>query len=234
MEGYEEKFVAIRAWAESDRPREKLLNQGKSNLSDSELLAILIGTGTRNESAVDLAKKLMQKCDHDLAQLARMSLDELQLIKGIGHAKAITIFAALELGRRRKEVRQDAMPAIKNSADVYQLLQSIYYDLQHEEFWVVYLNRGNRVMSIKNISKGGIAGTVADVRLIMKYALDQLASGIILSHNHPSGATNPSREDEVLTRRVQEACRFLDISLLDHMIVCNEQYFSFSDASKLG
>lgn len=234
MEGYEEKFVGIRAWSESDRPREKLLNQGKANLSDSELLAILIGTGTRNESAVDLAKKLMQKCDDDLAQLARMSLDELQVIKGIGKAKAITILAALELGRRRKQVRQDAMPAIQNSSDVYNLLQSIYYDLPHEEFWVVYLNRSNRVMSIKNISKGGIAGTVADVRLIMKYALDQLASGIILSHNHPSGAINPSREDEVLTRRVQEACRFLDISLLDHMIVCNEQYFSFSDASKLG
>jgi DNA repair protein RadC len=234
VEGYEEKFVGIRAWSESDRPREKLLNQGKANLSDSELLAILIGTGTRNESAVDLAKKLMQKCDDDLAQLARMSLDELQVIKGIGKAKAITILAALELGRRRKQVRQDAMPAIQNSSDVYNLLQSIYYDLPHEEFWVVYLNRSNRVMSIKNISKGGIAGTVADVRLIMKYALDQLASGIILSHNHPSGAINPSREDEVLTRRVQEACRFLDISLLDHMIVCNEQYFSFSDASKLG
>jgi DNA repair protein RadC len=219
----------IKSWAEDDRPREKLLLKGTSSLSDAELLAILIGSGTKNSTAVDLAKQILAKAGNSLNELAKQSNQDLQKTKGIGEARAITIVAALELGRRRKEADIDEKPLITSSNDARDIMHPILADLPHEEFWVLLLNRANRVIDKIRISQGGISGTVIDNRIILKRAIDKLASGMIVSHNHPSGNPKPSGADIEITRKLKESGKIMDISLLDHVIICDNSYFSFAD-----
>ncbi|MBC8083025.1 MAG: DNA repair protein RadC [Hymenobacter sp.] len=223
----------IKSWAEEDRPREKLMQKGRAALSDAELMAILLGSGTARLSAVDVAKLILKAADNDLNALARLSLKELMRHKGIGEAKAITIVAALELGRRRKEADAPARTIITNSTDIYHLIRPNLQDLPHEEFWVILLNRANVVMRKTSISRGGVAGTVADPKLIFKEALEQLASAVILVHNHPSGNRNPSAADIALTRKLKEAGHFLDLPVLDHLIYTDAGYYSFADEGML-
>ena len=223
----------IKSWAEEDRPREKLMQKGRAALSDAELLAILLGSGTAKLSAVDVAKLVLSAANNDLNTLARFSLKELMRQKGIGEAKAITIVAALELGRRRKEADAPARTTITCSRDIYRTVQPHLQDLPHEEFWVVLLNRANVVMRTVSISRGGVAGTVADPKLIFKEALEQLASSVILVHNHPSGNKNPSAADIALTRKLKDAGQFLDLPILDHLIYTDAGYYSFADEGML-
>ncbi|HLK98323.1 MAG TPA: DNA repair protein RadC [Hymenobacter sp.] len=223
----------IKRWAEEDRPREKLMQKGRAALSDAELMAILLGSGTAKLSAVDVAKLVLSAADNDLNTLARFSLKELMRQKGIGEAKAITIVAALELGRRRKESDAPARTTITCSRDIYQLIRPNLQDLPHEEFWVILLNRANVVMRKTSISRGGVAGTVADPKLIFKEALEQLASSIIVVHNHPSGNRSPSAADIALTRKLKEAGQFLDLPVLDHLIYTDAGYYSFADENML-
>ena len=223
----------IKSWAEDDRPREKLLAKGRAALSDTELLAILIGSGTPKLSAVDVGKLMLQGVGHDLNQLARESVKQLCRHPGIGEAKAITVVAALELGRRRKEADAAARTTITCSRDIYNLIRPDLMDLPHEEFWVILLNRANVVMRKTAISRGGVAGTVADPKMIFKEALEQLASSIILVHNHPSGNRNPSAADIQLTKKLKEAGNFLDLPILDHLIFAESGYYSFADEGML-
>ncbi|AYA37318.1 JAB domain-containing protein [Hymenobacter oligotrophus] len=220
---------SIKSWAEEDRPREKLLLKGRAALSDAELMAILLGSGTAKLSAVDVAKLVLAATGNDLNQLARLSVKELMRHKGIGEAKAITIVAALELGRRRKETAAAERTTITCSTDIYNLVRPALQDLPHEEFWVILLNRANVVMRQEKISSGGVAGTVADPKMIFKHALEQLASSIILVHNHPSGNRQPSAADIALTKKLKEAGKFLDLPVLDHLIYTDRGYYSFAD-----
>ena len=224
---------AIKEWAEADRPREKLMIQGRSALTDAELIAILIGSGTQSLSALDVAKNILKEIRNDLNVLAKYSVKELKQFKGIGEAKAISIVAAIELGRRRKAAELLKKPKITSSSIAYQLLKPHLWDLLHEEFWVMYLNRANQLISMKQVSSGGVSGTVADVRIIFKNALDQLASGIILAHNHPSGNNKPSQADINLTKKMVEAGRLIEIPVLDHIIFAEDTYFSFADEAIL-
>jgi len=224
---------SIKTWAEADRPREKLLTHGRSVLSDAELIAILIGSGTQSLSAIDVGKNILSGVNNDLNHLAKFSVKELMRFKGIGQAKAISIIAALELGRRRKETAVQQKPKINSSQDAYDLLKSVMLDLQHEEFWVIMMNRANRVIRMKRISSGGISGTVADVKIIFKEAIDQMASALILAHNHPSGNRNPSNEDVRLTKKMKESGQILDIPVLDHIIFAEDKYYSFADEAML-
>jgi DNA repair protein RadC len=233
MEKETPQFLNIKEWAAEDRPREKLLLKGKSALSDAELIAILLGTGTTTQSAVDLAKSVLQNAGNNLHDLARLSIKDLIKVKGIGEAKAITIIAALELGRRRRELEADEKPKIGSSKDAYDVLKSTMLDLPHEEFWVLLLNRANRVVKKNQISQGGVAGTVADPKIIFKMALEELASGIILAHNHPSGNLNASQADIDLTKKLKEAGKLLEIQVLDHLIIAGQKYFSFADEGLL-
>ncbi len=219
----------ILSWAEEDRPREKLMLKGKAALSDAELIAILIASGTRELSAVDVAKIVMQRSNNNLNELAKMSLKDLQKIKGIGEAKAISIIAAMELGRRRKESEEVKKTKITSSKDCYDAMRPHLLDLPYEEFWVLLLNRANQVIKPFKISSGGVAGTVADPKLIFKAAIDELASAIILIHNHPSGNKQPSQADKDLTKKLKEAGRLLDLPILDHLIFTDNDYFSFAD-----
>ena len=219
----------IKSWSPDDRPREKLILKGKSALSDAELIAILLGSGTSSVSAVDLAKKVLQPAGNNLHDLARQTVKDLMKIKGIGEAKALTIVAALELGRRRKELEGNEKPKISGSRDAYDLIKADLLDIAHEEFWILLLNRANRVIKKAQISQGGVAGTVADPKIIFKLALDDLASGIILAHNHPSGNLTASQADIDLTKKLKEAGKLLDIQVLDHVIVAGQKYFSFAD-----
>ncbi len=219
----------IKSWSPEDRPREKLLLKGTSALSDAELVAILIGSGTPKLSAVELSKKILLQGNNNLNELARLSVKELMKIKGIGEAKAITIVAALELGRRRKEKDPGEKPKITSSKDAYDLLKGDMMDLPNEEFWVLLLNRANRVTKKKRVSEGGVSGTVADPKIIYKMALEELASGIIVAHNHPSGNLQASQSDLDLTKKLKEAGKFLEIQLLDHIIIANQKYLSFAD-----
>lgn len=223
------KPLNIREWSPEDRPREKLLLKGNSALSEAELVAILIGSGTAKTSAVELAKKVLLLSNHNLNELARLGVKDLMKIKGIGEAKAITIVAALELGRRRKAQDLDEKPKISSSKDAFDLIQGHLMDLPHEEFWVLLLNRMHQVVKKKRISEGGVSGTVADPKIIYKLALEDLASGVIVAHNHPSGNLKPSQSDIDLTRKLKEAGRFLEVQLLDHLIIANRNYFSFAD-----
>jgi DNA repair protein RadC len=229
MEKEKSEFLNIKSWAPEDRPREKLILKGKSALSDAELIAILLGTGTASLSAVDVAKNVMQAVGNDLNELARLTVKDLVKIKGIGQAKAITIVSALELGRRRKETASEEKPRITSSNDIYDLLKPDLLDLPHEEFWVVLLNRANRVIRKYQVSSGGVAGTVADPKIIFKVALEELASGLILAHNHPSGNLNASQADIDLTRKMKEAGKMLEIQVLDHVIIAGRGYMSFAD-----
>lgn len=221
--------TTIKSWAEGDRPREKLLQHGRHTLSDAELVAILIRTGTKNASAVDLAREILHRSGNDLNTLARLNPRELARIKGMGMVKAVTLVAALEIGRRRREAEALKKEKITESKDVVDLLQPHLSDLNHEEFWLLLLNRANHIIHKTAISKGGISGTVVDPRLIFKTAIEHGASGIILSHNHPSGNTKPSEADIQLTKKLRDAGKNLDIDILDHIIIAGNSFFSFAD-----
>ena len=226
-------FINIKEWSPEDRPREKLLLKGKSALSDAELIAILLGTGTTTQSAVDLAKKILQNASNSLNDLARLSVKDLMKIKGIGEAKAVSVVAALELGRRRKEMDEEEKPKIVSSIDAFHILKPQLLDLTHEEFWILLLNRANRVIKKHQISAGGVTGTVADPKIIFKIALEELACGLVLAHNHPSGNLNASQADIDLTKKLKEAGKLLEIQVLDHLIIANQKYFSFADEGLL-
>jgi len=225
----ESKPLTIKSWSPEDRPREKLLLKGTGALSDAELIAILIGSGTARLSAVDVSKNVMRHVGNELNQLARLSVKDLMHIKGIGEAKAITIVASLELGRRRKLTESPDKPKVSSSREAFNYLYADLTDLTHEEFWVILLNRANRAVKKKRISEGGVSGTIADPKIIFKTALEELASGIIVAHNHPSGNLTASQSDIDLTKKLKEAGKFLEIQLLDHLIFCGEKYFSFAD-----
>jgi DNA repair protein RadC len=220
---------SIKQWAKDDRPREKLLAKGAAVLSNSELLAILIINGTRQKSALDLAQEVLRIGKDNLNELGKLSVKDLMKIKGIGEAKAISIVAAMELGRRRQATASLEKPVVTSSADVATYLQSSLRDYRHEVFAVVFLNRANKINDFKIISEGGITGTVADPRIILKKALEEDAVSIILCHNHPSGSLKPSRADEELTYKIKEAAKFFDIKVLDHLIVSDDGYYSFAD-----
>lgn len=224
-----ENISVIKSWAEEDRPREKLVLKGKHTLSDSELMAILIRSGSKKETAVELAKKILKKVDNDLSQLSRLSVSDLAKFHGMGEVKAITIVAALELGRRRRESEAIKKQKISSSRDVVDIMQPHLSDLSHEEFWVLLLDRANNVIRRQNISTGGVSGTVVDAKIIFKLAIDQLASGMVLCHNHPSGNNKPSEEDIKLTKKIHESSKMLDINLLDHIIIAGADFFSFAD-----
>ena len=225
----EKKPLPITSWSLDDRPREKLLEKGNKALSDAELIAILIGSGSRNESAVDLAKRILASTNANLNQLARLSLNDLQEFKGIGEAKAVSIVAALELGRRRRLETALEKPKITSSKNAFELMQPYIGDLNHEEFWVIYLNNSNKVLARQQLSKGGFTGTLVDTRLVLKKALEVSATGLILCHNHPSGKLTPSQSDKNLTKKIIEAGSVMDIKVLDHLIVTEKLYFSFAD-----
>jgi DNA repair protein RadC len=220
---------SIKFWAEDDKPREKLMLKGKQALSDAELVAILIGSGSRNESAVELGKRILKSVDNNLNALGKLSLKQLMEFKGIGEAKAISIAAAMELGRRRREEETVELKKITSSRAVFEIMQPIIGELPHEEFWVLYLNNSNKVIYKAQLSKGGITGTVVDVRLIFKTALEQNATSIILSHNHPSGKLQASDADIQITKKLKTAGEQLDIKVLDHIIVTENGYLSFQD-----
>ncbi len=219
---------SIKYWAEDDKPREKLILKSKSALSDAELIAILIGSGNRTESAVDLSKRILASVEN-LNALGKLSLQQLTTFKGIGEAKAITIIAAMELGRRRRTEETIQLTKITSSKTVFNIMQPIIGELPHEEFWVLYLNNSNKVIYKSQLSKGGITGTVVDVRLIFKTALEHNATAIILSHNHPSGVLQASEADKQITRKLKEAGKSLDISVLDHIIIAENGYLSFME-----
>lgn len=223
------KFLGIKSWAAEDRPREKLLLKGKSALSDAELIALLIGSGSGSQSAVEVARQVLQAVGHNLHDLARLTVKDLMKNKGIGVAKAITIVAALELGRRRKEAETEEKPKVAGSREAFDLVKGDLMDLAHEEFWVLLFNRANRLIKKKRISEGGVSGTVADPKIIYKLALEELASGIIVVHNHPSGNLTASQSDITLTKKLKEAGKVLEVQLLDHIIVAGQKYFSFAD-----
>lgn len=229
----EHQKITIKQWAEDDRPREKLMLKGKTSLSDAELLAILIGSGHREESAVELCKRILAMYNNNLSVLAKQSISKLTAFKGIGEAKAIAIIAALEIGQRRRLSERIEEPIITTSSDVFELISPIIGDLEHEEFWVLYLNNSNKVKYKAPLSKGGITGTVVDIRLLFQTALEQKAVGIILTHNHPSGKVKPSDADIQITKKIKEAGRIMDIQLLDHLIITEYSYYSFADESIL-
>jgi DNA repair protein RadC len=221
--------IPINKWARDDRPREKLSLKGKQALSNAELLAILISTGSKEESAVELGRKILRLANDNLHELGKLSVKDLTRVKGIGEAKAISIAAALELGARRRSAETPEKSTIRSSRDVFEIFQPLLCDLQKEEFWVLLLNRANKVLHRFRMSEGGIAGTVVDPRLIFKSALDHLASSIILCHNHPSGNPKPSQADLDLTHKMKDAGKLLDIQLPDHVIVAGNSYYSFAD-----
>ena len=225
----EARPLKIKNWSPEDRPREKLLRKGTSALSDTELIAILIGSGTPKNSAVELAKKIIQSVGNNLHELARLSVKDLMKVNGIGEAKAVSIVAALELGRRRKDQGAEEKPKISSSKDAYDQINPDLMDLQHEEFWVLLLNRANRMIRKKRVSEGGVSGTVADPKIIFKMALEELASGVIVAHNHPSGNLTASQSDIDLTKKLKEAGKFLEVQLLDHLIIAGQKYYSFAD-----
>lgn len=218
----------ITNWSEDDRPREKLMLKGKSALSDAELIAILIGSGSRNESAVDLSKRILASADN-LNVLGKMSISQLMNFKGIGEAKAITIISALELGRRRRAEDTAELTKITSSKLVFEIMQPIIGELPHEEFWVLFLNNSNKVISKSQLSKGGMTGTIVDVRLVFKLALESGATALILCHNHPSGNLQPSDADRKITKKIKLAGDSLDVKVLDHLIITETKYYSFVD-----
>jgi DNA repair protein RadC len=223
------RSLTIKSWAEEDRPREKLLSKGRHVLTDAELIAILIGSGTKKETAVELSKRILAHFENNLNELAKLSVKDLIKFKGIGEAKAISIIAALELGRRRKEAEPIKRDKITSSKDIFQVFLPQFIDLPHEEFHVLLLNRSNTVIRKEFVSRGGVSGTVVDPKIVFKIALDHLASSIILCHNHPSGNLKPSDQDIVLTKKIKEAGKILEIPILDHLIITDSGYFSFAD-----
>jgi DNA repair protein RadC len=229
MENINKPSTSIKNWAIDDRPREKLLTKGAAILSDSELLAILINNGNKDKSAVELAKDILKLGGQNLNELGKLSLKDFQKIKGIGEAKAITIAAALELGRRRHATAALEKTVIKTSADIAQYMRTKIKDFGYEVFAVLFLNKANKINHFEIISRGGLTGTVADPRIILRIALEQGATSLVLCHNHPSGNLRPSKADEELTEKIKMAARYLDILVMDHLIVSEEGYFSFAD-----
>ncbi|MEZ5104906.1 MAG: DNA repair protein RadC [Draconibacterium sp.] len=223
------KKLNIKEWAVEDRPREKLVAHGSRSLSDAELIAILIGSGNLEETAVELSRRILASANNSLNELGRKNVDTLKTFKGIGEAKAITIVAALELGRRRKDAEVFNKNKITGSKDAADFFQPLLDDLNHEEFWIMLLDRGNKILDTFMISQGGISGTVIDVRIILKTAIEKLASAIILCHNHPSGTMQASDADLKITNKIRDAAKLMDISVLDHIIIGQNRYLSFAD-----
>ena len=219
----------IKSWAQDDRPREKLLLKGKQSLSDAELIAILLGSGTREKSAVELAQEILSFSSNDLSKFSKFSFKDLLKFKGIGEAKAITLLAAIELGKRRKLVEEPKKLKITHSNEIYTFLSGKFFELRHEEFYIILLNRANEIIHTEQISKGGLSGTVADGKIIFKVALDHFSSAIILCHNHPSGQISPSNEDLLLTTKLMNFGKMIDLPILDHIIFTDNGYFSFAD-----
>ena len=227
------KKLTIKSWAIDDRPREKLMSKGASVLSSAELLAILISSGNKKESAVDLSKRILESVQYNIHELAKLSLKKLTTFHGIGPAKAIAIVTALELGKRRQLEAFVQRPKINSSQEVFSMMQPLIGALAHEEFWVLYLNNSNEVLSKHQLSKGGITATLVDVRLLFKKAIEISAVAIIICHNHPSGSIQPSREDKGITKKIKDGGLSLDIKLLDHLIITEKSYFSFADNGKI-
>ena len=225
----DQQKMTIKMWAEEDRPREKLLLKGRAALSDSELIAVLIGSGNTKQSAVDLSKEILKSVENDLSKLGKLTIKDFMRFDGIGEAKAISIVAALELGRRKRTDKRKQEDRITTSQDAYELMMGIFEDLPHEEFWVLLLNRGNIVLDKRCISMGGVSGTIADPKIIFNLAIDHLASAIILCHNHPSGNLRPSQADIQLTKQMVEAGNMLGIPVLDHLIISDKGFYSFTD-----
>ncbi len=225
----EQNNFPITNWSEDDKPREKLMLKGKSALSDAELIAILIGSGSRNESAVGLSKRILASVDNNLNALGKLSIQQLMNFKGIGEAKAISIISAMELGRRRRAEEAVELKKIASSKMIFDIMQPIIGELPHEEFWVLYLNNSNKVLSKSQQGKGGITGTVVDVRLVFKTALEIGATALILCHNHPSGTLIPSDADKLITRKLKAAGQNMDIQVLDHVIITENGFYSFND-----
>jgi len=223
------EYKSIKNWSEDDRPREKLLKKGTSALSDAELVAILLGSGSSKQSAVELAREILDSCNNNINSLGKKSLKDLMKFKGVGEAKAVSIVAALELGKRRKLEEAAKQSKITTSRSAFEYFQPLMGDLQHEEFHVMFLNRANVIIDSIKISSGGTTGTVMDVKLIIRHALDRLAQGIIISHNHPSGNKQPSTADTQITHKVRDAAALMDVNLLDHIIIADNDYFSFAD-----
>jgi DNA repair protein RadC len=226
---YENKPMSIKSWAEDDRPREKLMLKGKASLSDAELIAILISSGSRNESAVALSKRILFSIENNLNKLGKLSISDLVKFNGIGEAKAISIITALELGRRRRIEDAVELPQINGSKAIFDMMQPLIGELQHEEFWIVYLNNSNKVLHKEQLSKGGLTGTLVDVRLVFKKGIELFSTAIILCHNHPSGKLQPSQADKSITSKLKLAGDTLDIKVLDHLIITENAYFSFAD-----
>lgn len=229
----EDTHKSIKSWAAEDRPREKMLLKSATALSNAELIAILLGSGSRDESAVQLAKRIMADSDHSLSALGKHDLQHFMKYKGIGEAKAITICAALELGRRRQSEPSTTTPKITCSMDIYNVIGPQMSDLPHEEFWILCLNRKNAIIARERISSGGVYQTVVDPKLVFKYALQHLASSIVLIHNHPSGGIKPSPQDNKITRQLVQAGELLEIKVLDHVIIGDNQYYSYNDENQL-
>jgi DNA repair protein RadC len=222
------KSLKIKEWAQDDRPREKMMQHGATSLSDAELLAIIIGSGTKNDTAVDVAKRLLACSCNSLCELGKKSVKDFVKIKGIGTAKAVSIAAALELGRRRRN-DNFIVHTVKTSFDIFEIFQPVLGDLNHEEFWIMLLNRANKIISKHKISQGGISSVTADTKIIAKYAIENLASNVVILHNHPSQNINPGMEDEKITIKIKSALDIFNIKLMDHLIIAGNEYFSFAD-----
>ncbi|MEN8227541.1 MAG: DNA repair protein RadC [Bacteroidota bacterium] len=225
----EYKSNALKSWAVEERPREKVMANGVQYLSDTELLAILLGSGMKNMTAVELARHILQRAENNLHELGRQTLGDLLKVKGVGPAKAISVLAAMELGRRRAGMHHTEKIPVKSSETIFNLFHPLLGDLEHEEFWLLMLNRANRILGRFKVSQGGLSGTVIDTRIILKKALDNLASSIIVCHNHPSGNNQPSDADVKITEKLKKAAEMLEIKLLDHVIIADKSYFSFAD-----
>ena len=230
----DERRLTIREWAEDDRPREKMLHKGSQSLSDAELLAILIASGNKDESAVELSRRIMHECGDNINELARLSIHDLcKRFKGIGEAKAITIMAALELGKRRKISETLERKKITSSRDLFDLFEPLLVDLPHEEFWIGLLNGANKVIETRCLTQGGTKQTVVDIPMLLKMALEKSAQTVVVAHNHPSGQNRPSHEDEQITRKIKPGCEAIGIAFIDHIIIARGQYFSFADEGKM-
>lgn len=230
----DDKRLTIRDWAEDDRPREKMLRKGSVSLSDAELLAILIGSGSRDESAVELSRRIMRESHDNINELAQLTVNDLcKSFKGIGEAKAITIMAALELGKRRKTSEFLERKKITSSIDLFELFEPQLVDLPHEEFWIGLLNGANKVIEIKRLTQGGTRQTVVDIPMMLKLALEKSAQTIVVAHNHPSGQNRPSLEDQQITNNIKDGCKAIGISFIDHIIIARGEYYSFADEGKM-
>lgn len=230
----DDKRLTIREWAEDDRPREKMLRKGTQSLSDAELLAILIGSGSKNETVVELSRRILHECHDNLNELAQLTIHDLcKRFKGIGEAKAISIMAAMELGKRRKMSETLERKKITSSMHLFDLFEPLLNDLPHEEFWVAMLNGANKVIDVKRLTQGGTRQTVVDIPLLLKMSIEKSAQIIVVAHNHPSGQNRPSHEDELITKRIKTGCEAIGINLLDHIIIAHNEYYSFSDEGKM-